>query len=114
MVDSELVKGEFVIGVRPLLAVEGIDVIVGNNLAGERVGPVVSPPLVVSAKPLFVGIPDETAQSFPEVFPACAVTHSMSLGDLVTALANDNVTNKPVTTFPVIRDPLRSNQGAVG
>ena len=37
MLDSELVKGEVVVRVRSSLPIEGIDVILGNNLAGERV-----------------------------------------------------------------------------
>ena len=69
---------------------EGIDVTLGINLAGERVWPVVFPSLVISAKPSFVGIPDESVQSFPEVCSACAVTCSMSHGDLVTGPANEN------------------------
>ena len=101
MLDCGLVKGEVVVGVRPSLPIEGIDVILGNNLAGERVWPVVFPSLVVSTKPSFVGIPDESVQSFPEVFSACAVTRSMSRGELVTAPTNDNNT-KYVTVFPVI------------
>uniref|UniRef100_A0A4W5JE97 Gypsy retrotransposon integrase-like protein 1 n=1 Tax=Hucho hucho TaxID=62062 RepID=A0A4W5JE97_9TELE len=100
--DCGLVKGEVVVGVRPSLPIEGIDVILGNNLAGEHVWPVVFPSLVVSAKPSFLKIPDESAQSFPEVFSACAVTRSMSRGDLVTAPANEMATKKSVTTFPVI------------
>ena len=69
MLFSELVKGE---------VVEGIDVFLGN---GEHVWHVVIQSLVVSAKPSFVGIPDERVQSFPEVFATCAVMHSMSCGD---------------------------------
>ena len=65
MLYSELVKGEVVVGVRPSLPVEDINVILRSNLAGEHVWPVVSPPLVVSAKPSFVGIPNESAWSFP-------------------------------------------------
>ena len=60
------------------------------------------PSLVVSAKPSFVGIPDVSAQNFPEVSSACAVTRSMSRGDLVNAPANENTTKISVTTFPVI------------
>ena len=71
-------------GVRPSLPIEGINVIFGNNLAGERVWSV-SPSPVVSNRPSIVGIPDESA----EVFSVCAVTRSMSLGDLATAPAND-------------------------
>ena len=66
ILDCGLVKGDVVVGVRPSLPIEGIDVILGNNLAGERVWPVVFPSLAVATKPSIVGIPDERAQSFPE------------------------------------------------
>ncbi|XP_055721489.1 uncharacterized protein LOC129813225 [Salvelinus fontinalis] len=98
MLDCGLVKGEVVVGVRPSLPIEGIDVILGNNLAGERVWPVAFPSLVVSTKPSVVEIPDESVQSFPEVFSACAVTRSMSRGELVTVPTNE----KYATAFPVI------------
>lgn len=46
---SELVNGEVTMGVRPSLPVGGVDVILGNNLAGERVWPDASPlPIVIT------------------------------------------------------------------
>ena len=75
MLDCGLVKGEVVVGLRPSLPIEGIELILGNNLAGERVWPVVFPSLVVSAKPPFAGIPDESVQSFPRgVLCVCSDT----------------------------------------
>jgi hypothetical protein len=111
ILDCGLVKGEVVVVVCPSLPIEGIDVILGNNLAGERVWPVVSPALVGSTTPVIVGIPDESAQSFPEVFSACAVTRSISHGDLVTAPANENTTKKShcFPCYPVICIPRQSN-----
>uniref|UniRef100_A0A674APU8 SCAN box domain-containing protein n=1 Tax=Salmo trutta TaxID=8032 RepID=A0A674APU8_SALTR len=102
MLDCGLVKGEVVVGVRPSLPIEGIDVILGNNLAGESVWPVVFPSLVVSTKPSLVGIPDESEQRFPAVFSAGTVTRSMSHGDMVPAPVNVNTTKKSLTVFPVI------------
>jgi hypothetical protein len=63
MLDCGLVKGEVVVGVRPSLPIEGINVILWNNLPGERVWPVVFPSLVVSIKPSVVGIPNECTVS---------------------------------------------------
>ena len=34
---SDLVVGEVELGVRPCLPMDGVDVILGNNLAGDRV-----------------------------------------------------------------------------
>ncbi|XP_055773354.1 uncharacterized protein LOC129851112 [Salvelinus fontinalis] len=98
MLDCGLVKGEVVVGVRPSLPIEGIDVILGNNLAGDRVWPVVFPSRVVSIKPSVVEIPDESVQSSPEMFSAC----SRSRGELVTVPTNENTTKKYATAFPVI------------
>lgn len=72
---SELVNGEVIMGVRPALPVGGVDVILGNNLAGERVWPDVSPlPIVTSLST--VNPVDVTAEEFSNVFPSCAVTRS--------------------------------------
>ncbi len=75
MLSSQLVSGEVVVGVRPSLPVEGVDIIMGNNLAGGRVWPDTFSPPVVSSFPL-PGL-DESNKNFPEVFTACAVTRSM-------------------------------------
>ncbi len=75
MLLSQLVSGEVVVGVHPSLPVEGVDIIMGNNLAGGRVWPDTFSPPVVSSFPL--PGPDESNKNFPEVFTACAVTRSM-------------------------------------
>ncbi len=75
ILSSQLVSGEVVVGVRPSLPVEGVDIIMGNHLAGCRVWPDTFSPPVVSSFPL--PGPDESNKKFPEVFTACAVTRSM-------------------------------------
>ncbi len=46
---SDLVTGEVVIGLRPVLPIEGVHLILGNKLAGDRVWPnVPSSPMVLS------------------------------------------------------------------
>ncbi|XP_055788765.1 uncharacterized protein LOC129861392 [Salvelinus fontinalis] len=102
MLDCGLVKGEVVVGVRPSLPIEGVDVVLGNNLAGDRVWPVVFPSRVVPIKPSVVEIPDESVQSSPGMFRACAVMSSMSRGELVTVPTDENTTKKYATAFPVI------------
>lgn len=76
--DCGLVQGEVPIAVRPALPVEGIDIILGNDLAGSRVWASEPPPPVVTASPLSSEQPDKSAVCFPEVFPACAITRAMS------------------------------------
>ncbi|XP_072180884.1 uncharacterized protein [Diadema setosum] len=72
---SGLVSGRVSLGVRKSLPMDGVALILGNDLAGDKV----TIP-VVSAVPLDKE-GNETAalvQEFPEVFPACVVTRSMS------------------------------------
>lgn len=74
---SDLSSGVVKMGVRPALPVEGIQVILGNDVAGGRVWPdQPAHPLVV---PVLLGTcgPDENETRFPEVFKACAVTRMM-------------------------------------
>ena len=62
-----------VIGTRPSLPVEGISLILGNDLAGERV--MVDPRVV--EKPRDVENTERLAEKFPGIFPASVVTRSM-------------------------------------
>lgn len=56
-------------GVLPALPIEGVDVILGNALAGSHVWAGCPPLLIVSSSPSITDI-DENAQCFPEVFTA--------------------------------------------
>lgn len=78
ILDCGLVQGKVSMGVRPALPIEGVDVILGNGLAGRRVWAEGPPPPVVSSSPIVTGNPDENARCFPAVFTACAVTRAMS------------------------------------
>ncbi|KAK0135992.1 Retrovirus-related Pol polyprotein from transposon 412 [Merluccius polli] len=71
---SGFVNGEVTIAVRPSLPVDGIHIILGNNLGGC----LVCPPPVVTVAPLPLAEPDKCLQDFPEVFTACAVTRAMA------------------------------------
>ena len=72
-IKSSLINGNIVIGMRPSLPVEGISVILGNDLAGERV--MVDPRVV--EKPRDVENTERLAEKFPGIFPASVVTRSM-------------------------------------
>lgn len=75
------VTREVRVGVRPALPVEGVDIILGNDLAGDRVWAEAPPPYVVTQvpAPLTSKSKDERVESEPEKewFPACAVTRAM-------------------------------------
>ena len=73
--DSDLVTGEVIVGIAPTLPVTGIHLLLGNDLAGDKV---VTDP-VVSESPV---VPNSEAEQleddFPGVFPSCVVTRSMA------------------------------------
>ncbi|KAL1261229.1 hypothetical protein QQF64_009056 [Cirrhinus molitorella] len=73
-IESSLITGRVVVGVRPCLPVRDVTFILGNDLAG---GKVFASPEVTNV-PLPCVTPDELAQKYPEVFPSCAVTRAMS------------------------------------
>ena len=72
-IKSSLINGNIVIGMRPSLPVEGISLILGNDLAGERV--MVDPRVV--EKPRDDEKTERLAEKFPGIFPAFVVTRSM-------------------------------------
>ncbi|KAL0172150.1 hypothetical protein M9458_032461, partial [Cirrhinus mrigala] len=68
---SDLISGPVSIGVHSQLPVEGVDMILGNDLAGPKVFPYP----IVSAKPDASGQDDALSQ-FASIFPSCAVTRA--------------------------------------
>lgn len=72
----ELVHGVVDLGIRPILPVDGVSLILGNNLAGGRVWVNESPSLVVTDAPSCTDGLDDSARQYPKVFVACAVTRS--------------------------------------
>lgn len=70
---SELCTGFVKVGVRECLPVSGVDFILGNDLAGGKVFPV----LEVFDNPV-LDQADELSEMFPEIFPVCAVTRAQA------------------------------------
>ncbi|KAK0135738.1 hypothetical protein N1851_028415 [Merluccius polli] len=76
--DSDLVCGEVDIAIRPELPIQGVDVILGNDLAGSKIWEK-GPPLVYVGSVLQVPKePEGCAKESPEVFSSCAVTRAKS------------------------------------
>ena len=71
---SDLVSGDVVIGIIDSLPFDGIQLILGNDLAGEKV--TVNP--VLSNTPCTECIPVTAEQEIPDLYPSCAVTRAMS------------------------------------
>ena len=74
-IKSSLINGNIAIGMRPSLPVEGISLILGNDLAGEKV--MVDPRVV--EKPRDDEKMERLAEKFPGIFPASVVTRSMKV-----------------------------------
>ena len=72
-IKSSLINGNIVIGMRPSLPVQGISLILGNDLADEKV--MVDPRVV--EKPIDNEKTERLAEKFPGIFPASVVTRSM-------------------------------------
>lgn len=116
-IDCGLVQGEVAMGVRPELPIGGVDVILGNGLAGNRVWADIPPPPIVSSTPIIVpGNLDENAQCFPEVFTACAVTRAMSRAQQEPEQGEEvdeiDVVNVPDSLLSVSRSVLEAEQKA--
>ncbi len=94
---------------RQALPVEGVGVILGNDLAGDRAWAEASPPNVVTQVPVplpsKLEVGKKTAESEPEVelFPACAVTRTM--GRVKDEAAQQAQAEAKVVLIPV---PLKS------
>ena len=71
---SDLVSGSVVVGVMPTLPVEGVTLLLGNDIAGEKVLPHIIP----SRTPVVDEATEKLVQEMPDVFPSCAVTRSMA------------------------------------
>lgn len=72
--ESKLCTGLVKVAVRESLPVSGVQLILGNDLAGGKVMPL----LEVFNNPVVSDQPDELAKSFPETFPVCVVTRAQS------------------------------------
>uniref|UniRef100_A0A3B4GI21 B-cell receptor CD22 n=1 Tax=Pundamilia nyererei TaxID=303518 RepID=A0A3B4GI21_9CICH len=71
---SPLVSGPVTVGVRARLPVQGVTMILGNDLANGKVFPI--PEVVENPVDDFVFVSEPAADSLPSVFPACIVTRA--------------------------------------
>ena len=71
---SDLVTGLMAVGVRPSLPFKGVHLLLGNDLAGDKV--VVNP--LLTNIPCIDQPPDPIEQEIPDLYPSCAVTRAMA------------------------------------
>ena len=86
-IKSSLINGNIVIGTRPSLPVEGISLILGNDLAGEKV--MVDPRVV--EKPRDDEKTERLAEKFPGIFPASVVTRSMKAKEAIKEQGKEEI-----------------------
>ena len=73
-VTSDLVTGFFPVAVRPCFPIEGVDFIMGNDIAGGKVYPA---PEVVSV-PFHDSGPDDLVNHHPDVFKVSVLTRAQA------------------------------------
>ena len=71
---SDLVTGLVAVGIRPSLPFKGFHLLLGNDLAGDKV--VVNP--LLTDIPCIDQPPDPIEQEIPDLYPSCAVTRAMA------------------------------------
>jgi hypothetical protein len=71
---SDLVSGPVTVGAVTSLPIEGVHLLLGNDLAGDKV--VVNP--LVTDKPCLDQKVDPVETEIPDLYPACAVTRAMA------------------------------------
>ena len=82
---SDLVKGPVAVGVRQTLPFKGVHLLLGNDLAGDKV--VVN--LLVTDMPCMEQSPDPIEQELPDLYPSCAVTRAMAKKAMLTENQSD-------------------------
>ena len=71
---SDLISGPVAVGIRPSLPFKGVHLLLGNDLAGDKV--VVNP--LLTNTPCVDQPPDPIEQEIPDLYPSCAVTRAMA------------------------------------
>ena len=82
---SDLVKGPVAVGIRQTLPFKGVHLLLGNDLAGDKV--VVNP--LVTDIPCMDQSPDPIEQELPDLYPSCAVTRAMAKKAMLTKNQSD-------------------------
>lgn len=103
--DSGLVQGEVEIGVCPELPIQGMDVLLVNDLAGNPMWAHDLLPPVITSSPSVQESPNGGLRCFPGVFTACDVTQAMFRGQAEGSFDQD-ITGESLAFSVPIPDPL--------
>ena len=82
---SDLVNGPVAVGIRQTLPFKGVHLLLGNDLAGDKV--VVNP--LVTDTPCIDQSADPIEQELPDLYPSCAVTRAMAKKAMLTENQSD-------------------------
>ncbi len=93
MLFSDLFQGEVVVCICLVLPVDGVTIILGNDVVGSQVWADVAPPAIMVPTPLVSSESDRNETEFMDVFTACAVTHAMKHAQLdeINSAENDTL-----------------------
>ncbi|KAG7168428.1 hypothetical protein Hamer_G002472, partial [Homarus americanus] len=96
------------------LPVAGVDLILGNDLAGGQMGNVTPPP-VLRERPESAAELQQLEDDMPDVFPLCAVTRSMSMTNdhYVTPDVDDSLSLEGLFANPIASQDISSAVNAV-
>ena len=82
---SDLENGPVAVGIRQSLPFNGVHLLLGNDLAGDKV--VVNP--LITDRPCMKQSPDPIEQELPDLYPSCAVTRAMAKKAMLTENQSD-------------------------
>ena len=88
---SDLVNGLVAVGIRQTLPSKGVHLLLGNDLAGDKV--VVNP--LVTNMPCMAQSPDSIEQELPDIYLSCAVSKAMAK----KAMFTENQSDVDLTNF---------------
>ena len=100
---SDLVTGLVVIGITPSLSFKGVHLLLGNDLAGDKV--VVNP--LVTDTPNIGQTDDPIEQEIPDLYPSCTATRAMAKKAI---LKNSMSCHSPLRSIDQGHDMLSKSQ----
>lgn len=104
---SQLFKGQAIVGIVEELPVPGVDFLMGNDIAGGKVN--ILP--VLSETPVDSGETQELEKQMPELFPVCAVTRARAASGVVTEESKSPDENLALDRLFCVTDQMTTSDG---
>ena len=90
---SDLVNGPVAVGIRQSLPYKGVHLLLGNDLAGDKV--MVNP--LVTDMPCMDQSPDPIEQELPDIYLSCAVIRAVAKKAMSTEMSTENQSDVDLT-----------------